>query len=145
MARTNPATIMIKGDAWVTHEAVAAVILTPGEFVDFDSTGKFALPTAGQVLKMIVIESDLEGSEITDDYAADERVRAVVPQPGSVVRAILADGQSVAIGDPLELDANGELTDVSGNTVMAIAMEAVDASDSATTAQNSRRINVLIP
>ena len=59
MAKTRPETILIKGDSWVTHEADAAVILTPGEFVTFDSVGDFALPTAGDTLKMIVIEDDI--------------------------------------------------------------------------------------
>ena len=144
MAKARPDTIQIKGETWVTHEADAAVILTPGEFITFDSVGDFALPAAGDTLKMIVIESDIEGNEITDDYAAASRVRAVVPQPGSVVQAILTDGQNVPIGRELELDGNGTLITIGSNEAIAMALEAIDASDSAATAVASRRILVLI-
>ena len=144
MAKANPETIMIKGDSWVTHEAVASVVLTPGEFVTFSATRQFALPAAGDTLKMIMIENDIEGQEITDDYAALDQARAVIPQPGSIVRAILVDGDSVVIGQELELDADGQLSAVASNTSIAMALEAVDASDSAATAVASRRINVLI-
>jgi len=144
MAKTNPDTILIKGDSWVTHEADAAVILTPGEFVTFDSSGDFALPAAGDTLKMIVIEDDLQGKEISDDYAATNNTRAVVPQPGSIVRAILTDGQNVPIGRELELDGNGTLITIGSNDAIAIALQAVDASDSAATPVASRRINVII-
>ena len=144
MAKTRPDTIQIKGETWVTHEADAAVILTPGEFVTFDSVGDFALPAAGDTLKMIVIEDDIQGKEITDDYVAATRARAVVPQPGSVVQAILTDGQNVPIGRELELDANGTLITIGSNEAIAMALEAIDASDSAATPVASRRILVLI-
>ena len=144
MAKARPDTILIKGDSWVTHEADAAVALTPGEFVTFDSSGDFALPAAGDTLKMIVIEDDLQGKEITVDYAATNNTRAVVPQPGSIVQAILTDGQNVPIGRELELDANGTLITIGSNDAIAMALEAIDASDSAATPVASRRIKVLI-
>ena len=144
MAKTRPDTIIIKGEAWVTHETEAAVILTPGEFVIFDSSGEFALPAAGDLSKLIVIEDDLQGQEITDDYAVNDRVRAVFMQPGSVVQAILTDGQNVPIGRELEVDANGTLITIGSNQPIAVALEAIDASDSAATAVASRRIEVMI-
>ncbi len=144
MAKSAPETILIKGDAWVTHEADAAVILTPGEFVVFDSSGEFALPTAGDLSKLIVIEDDIQGNEITDDYAASDRARAVFMQPGGVVYAILTDGQNVTIGTELEVDANGTLITIGSNQPIAVALEAVDASDSAATAVASRRIQVMV-
>ena len=144
MAKTNPDTILIKGDSWVTHEADAAVILTPGEFVIFDSSGDFALPAAGDLSKLIVIEDDLQGNEISDDYAAGNNTRAVFMQQGGVVRAILTDGQNVPIGRELEVDANGTLITIGSNQPIAVALEAVDASDSAATPVASRRINVMV-
>lgn len=144
MAKTRPDTIIIKGEAWVTHETEASVILTPGEFVIFDGSGEFALPAAGDLSKLIVIEDDLQGQEITDDYAVNDRVRAVFMQPGSVVQAILTDGQNVPIGRELEVDANGTLITIGSNQPIAVAMEAIDASDSAATAVASRRIEVMI-
>jgi len=144
MAKARPETILVRGDSWVTHEADAAVAITPGEFVTFDSSGDFALPAAGDTLKLIAIENDIEGQEITDDYAAADRARAVVPQPGSVVQAILTDGQNVPIGRELELDGNGTLITIGSNEAIAMALEAIDASDSAATAVASRRILVMI-
>ncbi len=144
MAKTNPDTILIKGDAWVTHEAPAAVILTPGEFVVFASDGDFELPAAGDLSKLIVIEDDLQGKEISDDYAAAANARAVFMQPGGVVRAIITDGQNITRGQELEVDTNGTLIGIGSNQPIAVAMESVDASDSAATALASRRINVMV-
>jgi len=144
MAKARPDTIIIKGEAWVTHETEASVILTPGEFVIFDGSGEFALPAAGDLSKLIVIEDDLQGNEITDDYAVNDRVRAVFMQPGSVVQAILTDGQNVPIGRELEVDANGTLITIGSNQPIVVAMEAIDASDSAATPVASRRIEVMI-
>jgi len=144
MAKTRPDTIIIKGEAWVTHETEAAVIVTPGEFVIFDGSGEFVLPAAGDLSKLIVIEDDLQGQEIMDDYAVNDRVRAVFMQPGSVVQAILTDGQNVPIGRELEVDANGTLITIGSNQPIAVALEAIDASDSAATPVASRRIEVMI-
>ena len=51
---------------------------------------------------------------------------------------------SVVIGAELELDGNGTLITIGSNEAIAVAMEAIDASDSAATAVASRRIQVLI-
>ena len=144
MAKALPETIMIKGDSWVTHEANASVALTPGELVTFDSNGDFALPSAGDTLFMVVIEDDLQGKEITEDYDANNNCRAIVPQPGSLIYAVLADAQNVPIGRELEIDAAGHLITIGSNEEVAIAMEAVNSSDSATTPLGSRRIKVLV-
>ncbi len=144
MAKTNPDTILIKGDAWVTHEANASVALTPGEFVVFASDGDFELPAAGDLSKLIVIEDDLQGKEISDDYAVDNNARAVFMQPGGVVRAIITDGQNIVIGQELEVDTNGTLIGIGSNQPIAVALEAVDASDSAATSVANRRINVMV-
>ncbi len=144
MAKANPETILIKGDAWVTHEVDADVIVTPGEFVVFSATGTFELPAAGDLSKLIVIESDIEGNEITDDYAVGENVRAVFMQPGGIVRAIITDGQNITIGLELEVDTNGTLIALGSNQPIAVALEAKDASDSAATSVANRRINVMV-
>lgn len=144
MAKTNPDTILIKGDAWVTHEANAAVALTPGEFVVFSSSLEFELPAAGDLSKLIVIEDDIQGKEISDDYAADTVARAAFMQPGGVVRAIIADGVNITIGLELEVNNAGHLVALASNQPIAVALEAVDSSDSATTAISSRRINVMV-
>lgn len=145
MAKTNPDTILIKGDSWVTHEADAAVALTPGEFVVFASDGDFELPAAGDMSKLIVIEDDLQGKGITDDYAIAANCRAVFPQPGSIVRAIIADGVIITIGLELEVNNAGHLIALASNQPIAVALEAVDSlSDSAATAISARRINVMV-
>lgn len=144
MAKTNPDTILIKGDSWVTHEADAAVALTPGEFVVFASDGDFELPAAGDLSKLIVIENDIEGQDLTVDYAAGDRARAVFPQPGSVVRAIIADGVNITIGLELEVNNAGHLIALSSNQPIAVALQAVNSSDSAATAISARRINVMV-
>ena len=144
MAKALPETILIKGDAWVTHEAPAAVILTPGEFVVFAADGDFELPAAGDLTKLIVIESDIEGNEITDDYAAADNCRAVFMQPGGIVRAIITDGQNITRGQELEVDTNGTLIGIGSNQPIAVALETIDASDSAATPIATRRMNVMV-
>jgi hypothetical protein len=144
MAKSTPDTILIKGDAFVVHEAVANAALTPGEFVKFNSSGEFIVTVAADNIKLIVIEDDLQGNEITDDYTAANIARAAYMQPGSIVRAIIADGQNISIGDELEMTSGGELTGVGSAEVVAVALEANDSSDSAATAQNSRRCNVML-
>jgi len=127
----------------IQYEAVANAAITPGQIVELLSTGKVQkqATASGVAEKAVAIEDYLQGNSVDDDYAADDRVLYRVFGSGAEVYLILADGESVAVGAKLELALAGEVQAVTtGGTVFAIATEAVDASDSAATAVNDRRI-----
>lgn len=128
----------------IQYEAVANAAITPGQVVELLSTGKVQKVAAakGVAEKAVAIEDYLQGNSVDDDYSANDRVLYRVFGSGAEVYLILADGESVAIGDQLELALAGEVQALTsaGENVFAIATEAVDASDSAATAVNDRRI-----
>jgi len=138
-------TIIVIGTG-MQSEAVAEAAITPGQVVELLSTGKVQKKATGGTIgeKAVAIEDYLQGNTVADDYSADDRVLYRVFKSGDETYCILADGENVGIGDTLafadagEMKANGTTTDV----VVAIAMEAVDASDSAATPVADRRIVV---
>lgn len=147
-------TIVLLGDG-TAKEAVANAAITPGHLVELMTTGKLRVhANAGQnAAKAFAVEDDLQGKSITDDYAASSQALYRVFKSGDEVFAILADGQSATIGSFLDSNGNGELKVHSADSagiveyplaIVAVAMEAVDASDSAATAVASRRIRVEI-
>lgn len=141
--------IIVKNYSNVFEEYGAAAAITPGMLIQLASTGKVqAHSTAqGNVLPMFACENELEGESIGDAYAADDKVRCWVTGRGDQVRGILADGQTVVIGDFLESNGAGYLqkhvADVESfesaeagsltvypNAIVGVALEAVDISGS---------------
>lgn len=134
----------------VITEEVANAAITPGMLLELMSTDKVrAHATAGgnALVRMFALENELEGEGINDAYAANEKVQVWIPYRGDIVYAILADGENVSIGDPLESNGAGYLqkhvSDVESfesaeagsitvlpEQVVGIALEAIDISDS---------------
>lgn len=107
----TPKTILLKGEG-LYKEASAGGNITPGHLINRTSTGTFVVhaTAGGNVLPMFAMENELEGEEITDAYAATERVVGVIPQRGAEVYAFIeANGAAVVIGDLLESAGNGTL------------------------------------
>lgn len=104
-------------------EGVADAALTPGELLAWsaDDQLKAHATSGGNALPMFCIEDPYNGvttaAAIDTDYADQELVRYIVAQPGDIVNAFLADGQSVAKGDPLMSDGAGALTALSATVV----------------------------
>ena len=155
MAKTTRDKIRVTVDGGRQYEAVANAAITPGNLVELLSTGKVqkqataAVPTENAY----AIEDALQGNDIADDYAAADRVFYVIPHSGDKIYAILADGENASIGSKLESNGSGELrvmdTTSAGalatpDAFLGVAMEAVDASDSAATAVASRRIVIRV-
>lgn len=135
-------------DVVLERDAVAAI--TPGMLLEYTSAGKVqAHSTAGGncMPRAFAMEDELQGNGIDTAYAADDKVQCWITQAGEQVYAILADGANVAIGDPLESAGTGYLqkhvADVESfesaepgaitvlpEQIVAIALEAVDLSDS---------------
>ena len=144
-----PNTIKIKKYVDIIEEYEANAAIMPGMLIELMSTGKVrAHATAqGNALPMFALEDELQGKSIDDAYAAADRVQCWVPVRGEQVYAILADGESVSIGDSLESNGDGYLRKhvadtgawegseagsltVYPNPIVGIALEAVDLSAS---------------
>jgi len=137
-------------DIVVEYDANATI--TPGQLLELMSSGKVrAHATAGgNVIPMFALENELQGGDIEDQYAANDKVQVWIPSRGDIVYAILADGQDIDIGDFLESAGNGYLQKhvedteswesgskqeagsitVYGNQIVGIALEALDLSGS---------------
>lgn len=142
--------IALSGELVLIEEPAAGAI-TPGMLLLMDATGDLVAHSAAGDLaeKMFALEDSLQGNTIDDDYAADDLVRAGIFEPGAVVLALLADGESTAIGDFLMSDGAGALAVDDGSTyergaAVAVALEAVDMSDSSTVDPSPRiRVRIL--
>ena len=80
----------------------------------------------------------LDGTASADTYSDGEVVRVHFQYPGAKVQARIANGESIAIGDKLVSNGNGELKEMTADSsatiaeevLIAIAEEACDMSDS---------------
>ena len=147
-------TITLKGHG-IRNEAIANAAITPGHLVELMSTGKVRVhATAGGagVERAFAIEDDLQGNDIADAYATGAIVQYNIFRPGDEVYALLANGETAVIGSKLESAGDGTLrvvdADTSAGTIaiqsqVAVALEAVDMSDSSA-ADPSGRIKVRI-
>ncbi len=130
---STPKRIVLIGSDSRHEEALASAAITPGDLIEVISTGKVRRhATAGGVAeRLFALEDALQGRAISTDYAADERVAIVVAQPGDVIYAQLSGGETAVIGSQLTSNGDGKLKVATGsNHVIAVAVEAVDSSDS---------------
>lgn len=138
-------TIKIKKYLDIVEEYVAVAAITPGMLIELTSAGKVqAHSTAGgSALPMFALENDLEGEDILDNFAADDRVQCWIPTRGDIVYAIVADGEDIDIGDFLESNGDGMLREYNADVVsseytytdyasqiIGVALEDVDLSGS---------------
>jgi hypothetical protein len=135
-------TIILKNYLNVFEEYISAAIVTPGELLEITSAGKVQdhSVAGGNVYgPLFAIEDALQGKAIYDNYASGALVRCWRPTPGDEVYAILADGQHIEIGEPLESNAGGYLQKFAGDvadsgtvtkllSIVGIALEAKDLS-----------------
>lgn len=128
------------------EEGRAAAAITPGHLLILDSNGKVAVhdDEAGPAERLFALEDALQGRSITDDYKEDEVVGFVVAAPGDVVYAFLAGGEDVDAGDFLTSNGDGTLKKLSnGDVPIAVALEALDLSDSSSEEDTHIRARVL--
>lgn len=136
-------TIAIVGTPFV-KEYTANAAITPGHLVELMSTGKVRVhATAGGTAQtMFALEDENQGNPISTAYSANNKCRCGVFTRGMEVYAILANGQTAAIGSKLESTGDGTLTvysedsgvvsgaELADKTIVAQALEAVDMSGS---------------
>jgi hypothetical protein len=107
-------TIILKNYLKVFNEFTASAAIIPGQLVELTSAGKVQKHSgAGKTaIPMFAIEDALQGKAIDEAYAANDTVRVWAPQRGDEVYALLADEESVIIGDFLESNGGGYLRKV---------------------------------
>ena len=134
MVKTNPETILLKGDA-LQIEALANAALSPGHLVERMSNNKLRLNTivAGHIPLVVALEQEYLSKEITQAYAADDTVIAVRPAKGTeVLLRVPAAAAAIVIGDRLEAVSGGTVRKLASGSAIAVALQAVDNSAGAT-------------
>jgi len=113
------------------EEAKGASIIKPGMLLAQDAVGSVILHSgaAGPAEKAFALEDALQGRTIETSYAVGERVSFVLASSGDVVYAWLSGGEKVNPSSFLNSNGDGTLQAGTSNAI-AVALEAVDASDS---------------
>jgi len=133
-------TITLKGHG-VRQEAPANGAITPGHLVEPASDGDVQVhaTAGGTAATMFAVEDDLQGNGITDAYATASRVQFETFKPGDEVNAILLNGETAVIGSKLEsagdgtlrvVDADASADEIAVQSVVAVAVEAIDMAGS---------------
>ncbi len=123
-------------------EAIANAAITPGMLIELMSTGKVrAHATAGgSAVLMVAFESENEGEDVTDAYAANDQVLFGYFAAGQRVNVLLADGETAVKNSFLEsngdgyfrvVDADASWDTIVPNSVKLRADAALDFSGSA--------------
>lgn len=142
-------TIAVKGE-FVQKELAAAAAITPGFLVERTSAGTIqAHSSAGQnAAKSFALEDALQGDALDDAYATSDRVQFGVFQRGAEVNALLANGETVVIGDFVESNGDGYLRKHTAaasageeyvECIVGQAVEALDMSGSSAADPASQR------
>ncbi len=112
MSKAASDRILVKGEA-IQAEAKVGVAgtLTPGELVEFDGLAALQVHSTadGTAQKRFVRERDLFGKDKLEAIPVGDNALIIVPIPGSIVQAFLADGENVAKGASLVSDGLGSL------------------------------------
>ena len=128
------------------EEGVAASAITPGHLIKQDSDGNL-IPhnvAGGNAEKAFAVEDALQGKTISDAYAADDTVFFTVAQPGDVIYALLADGESADPSEFLTSNGDGTLKVATSTDIrIAVPLETVDNSETADVAAARIKVRVL--
>lgn len=111
----------------VIKEAPAGGAITPGEFIEYTSTGTVIVAdtAGGDLPKLVALELETTAAGVDTDYAADDQVRFAAVYPGCEVQAVLAASQTITVGEILELNNAGNLVTLSTGKAVAYAQEDV--------------------
>jgi hypothetical protein len=124
----------------LTKTADAAI--TPGMLCELTATGVRKHATAGGAAYPMFAGQNYasdNGNTIDDDCPIGEEANLEVCSPGVIVNALIADNENIAIGDFLESNGDGKLREVDAdpsvgtvvtNSVVAVAIEALDLTGS---------------
>ncbi len=135
---TTPKTVHLKGDG-LDKEAAAIAAITPGDLIEFNSTGvRRHSVAAGNARKAFALEADYVGKGIDDNYAIGDRVLYKVYENGGEVYArVAAAATAITKGAALESAGDGTVristaaaatSNLQRDGIVGYALEAVDNS-----------------
>jgi len=147
MADTRSKTILLLGDAIYKEAKSTAATILPGHLIQKVAAGTVQKhgTAAGNAQRMFAVEDEGQGKTISDLYVNSTLIKYVIPVRGAEINAVLANGQNVAIGDPLESNGDGtlrkhvadiddndsvDITTIYTECIVGYAMNAVDMSGS---------------
>jgi hypothetical protein len=130
-------TIQLRGE-YERYEGVAGATILPGMLVGVQSDGTidYHKDEGGFAEKAFAVENALAGKTITDAYSADDLIQYNIQRPGSIVQALVKDGEDVDIGDMLFSHGDGYLRPLDTSSLatnafpVGVALTAVDMSGS---------------
>jgi hypothetical protein len=128
----NPHTILLLGE-YVYDEAIAAAAIRPGDLIERTSANKVQKHSAagGNAEVTFAYEDALQGKGISDNYAAGDLCFFATIERGGHAYAWLSGGEAAVVGSKLSSNGDGALkVESSTGKVVAIALEAIDASES---------------
>lgn len=134
-------TIELVGDALHKERLAAAAGIYPGMLVEINSSDKLQVHSTagGTAMALFVLEDENQGKEIGDVYTIANVCLAAAFGTGNEVLARLANGETAVIGSKLEsngdgylrvVDADASVGDIGVQSVIGVALEAVDMSGS---------------
>lgn len=110
---------------------------SPGALVVDDGSGEWTVhATAGAGGQFYVLDLNIfEQKGVADAYAAGDRAGAFYPRDGETYNVILADSQTIGVGDALTSNADGSVkeattTGATPDVVLFYAEEAITTSGS---------------
>jgi len=117
------------------QEAVIASgeTIKPGHLVLLDSSGEWKNhDSAGQGGDYCIADMNvIEQKSATETLTIGDTAPAFVPTPGETYNIVLADGETIAVGDPLTSNGDGTVKEAvtsGGDEVLFYAREAVTTS-----------------
>lgn len=138
MNPTGKKTIKLRKHIDIINERAASAVITPGMLLDFNSSNEY-LPhgaaAAAALPPIVALEDELRGQTIDDNYEVGEPVQAWTMNAGEEFLALLADGQTLVVGDALVSDGAGKFAKSAApatDVVIARVMEPVTASPAGT-------------
>lgn len=141
----NPKRIVLTGGCR-PEEGEAAATITPGMLIARNSSN-LLVPHAsvgGWAERLYACEDALQGNTIDDNYASGDWVTAVLAEPGDVIYGLLKAGENADPSEFLMSSGDGTLkVATSTNQRVAVAMEAVDNSESGTTTPARIRVRII--
>lgn len=145
-------TVIMKGEV-TRGEGKANAAITPGQLIEWISSGNLQRHSVAgsNAQRMFALEDELQGNELTVDYATNSIVQYGVFHPGAEVWSLLSDGEAAVIGSFLESNGDGDLRVYLASSagaveypasIVGIARETLDLSGSSGADPTSRRIRV---
>jgi len=110
--------------------SIAGGTIKPGHLVKIDASDNAVVHADADdpVLVQFVLEDELRGKGIDDNYTSGALVFVWVPYRGDIVNA-LCKGEAISKGDMLQSNGDGALKKLATGTAIAQATEAVTPGD----------------